>query len=288
MFEAPIPQSSSSSIRLKAVGGIPLLPPRKQSTTRTTTTRTIGDAASGINNRYPASSLTTDTDNRQLALMPSLQTSDKPIRHPASSLTLALATLLALLSLCRVSMAAENPPGSVEIEFDASRCTVQFTLGAVLHTVHGSFKVKGGHVSFDPGSGQASGQIVVDVRSGETGDSGRDRQMHEAVLESNRFPEAAFSLDRVKGQFPSSGESQITLHGSLRLHGGEHEMTIPATVKEQNDLVTANARFTVPYVEWGMKDPSNLVLRVDKTVKVEVTFTGKVAAHSGATAPTRR
>jgi hypothetical protein len=65
-------------------------------------------------------------------------------------------------------------------------------------------------------------------------------------------------------------------------------MTIPATVKEQNDLVTANARFTVPYVEWGMKDPSNLVLRVDKTVKVEVTFTGKVAAHSGATAPTRR
>jgi polyisoprenoid-binding protein YceI len=176
-------------------------------------------------------------------------------------------------------MATENPTfsgSSVEIEFDASKCTVQFTLGAVLHTVHGSFKVKGGHARFDPASGQASGQIVVDVQSGETGDSGRDRQMHEAVLESNRFPEAVFSLDRVKGQVLSSGESQINLHGSLRLHGGEHEMTIPATVKVQNDLVTATARFAVPYVAWGMNDPSNLVLRVDKTVKVELAFTGKI------------
>jgi polyisoprenoid-binding protein YceI len=184
-------------------------------------------------------------------------------------------------------MAIENPTfsgGSVEIEFTPSKCTVQFTLGALLHTVHGSFKVKGGLVRFDPGSGQASGQIVVDVRSGETGDSGRDRQMHETVLESNRFPEAVFSLDRVKGRVLSSGDSQIDLLGSLRLHGGEHEMTIPATVKVQNDLVMANARFTVPYVDWGMKDPSNLVLRVDKTVKIEVAFTGKVAAHSGATA----
>ena len=226
--------------------------------------------------------------------MPSLATADAPICYPASSLklttdtdnspiqplllTLALATLLCF---CGPSIATENPTissSSVEIEFNPSKCTVQFALGAVLHTVHGSFKVKGGHVRFDPGSGQASGQIRVDVPSGETGDSGRDRQMHEAVLESNRFPEAVFSLDRVKGQALSNGESQITLHGSLRLHGSEHEMTIPATVKLQNDVVTATARFVVPYVAWGMKDPSNLVLRVDKTVKVEVAFTGKITA----------
>jgi polyisoprenoid-binding protein YceI len=178
-------------------------------------------------------------------------------------------------------MATDNPTfsgGSVEVEFTPSKCTIQFTLGALLHTVHGSFKVKGGVVRFDPGSGQASGQIVVDVRSGETGDSGRDRQMHQNVLESNRFPEAVFSVDRVKGRILSNGESQIDLHGSLRLHGSEHEMTFPATLKVQNDLATANAKFTVPYVEWGMKDPSNLVLRVDKTVKVEVAFTGKVRA----------
>src|ERR1700759_4722382 len=124
---------------------------------------------------------------------------------------------LLFICFCGSSMAIESPTfsgRSVEIEFAPSKCTVQFTLGALLHTVHGSFKVKGGLVRFDPGSGQASGQIEVDVRSGETGDRGRDQQMHENVLESNRFPEAVFSLDRVKGRVFSKGESQITLHGS--------------------------------------------------------------------------
>jgi hypothetical protein len=101
-------------------------------------------------------------------------------------------------------------------------------------------------------------------------------------LESNRFPDAVFLLERVKGGVPSQGESQIELHGSLRIHGGEHEMTIPVKVKVQNDLVTATAKFVVPYVAWGMKDPSNLVLRVDKTVDVEITLTGTVTSHPNA------
>jgi polyisoprenoid-binding protein YceI len=188
-----------------------------------------------------------------------------------------------LICFCHQAIAAENPPfasGSVEIEFNPSQCTVQFTLGALLHTVHGSFKVKGGTVRFDPASGKASGQIAVDVRSGETGESARDRLMHESVLESDRFPEAVFAPNHVKGRFAPSGESQLEVHGSLSLHGAEHDMTIPVKVKGQNDFVTATAKFAVPYVAWGMKDPSNLVLRVDQSVEVEVKLTGAVAAHS--------
>jgi polyisoprenoid-binding protein YceI len=199
------------------------------------------------------------------------------------------ARLLAFLLMCVCcrSIATENPTvsaGLVEIEFNAAKSTVQFSLGALLHTVHGTFKVKGGTVRFDPASGQASGQIAVDVRSGETGESARDRQMHENVLESNRFSDAVFSPDRVKGRFASIGESQLEVHGSLRIHGGEHDMTIPVRVKVQSDLVTATAKFAVPYVAWGMKDPSNFVLRVDKTVDVEVILIGTVATRSHASA----
>src|ERR1700736_4039901 len=96
-----------------------------------------------------------------------------------------------LTYICCRSLATENATFSAglrEIEFDSAKCTVQFTLGALLHTVHGTFKVKDATARFDPASGRASGQIEVDVRSGETGDSARDRQMHDNVLESNRFP----------------------------------------------------------------------------------------------------
>jgi hypothetical protein len=101
-------------------------------------------------------------------------------------------------------------------------------------------------------------------------------------LESKRFPDAVFSPDRVKGRPAPSGESQVEVHGSILIHGGEHEMTIPVSVNVQTDLVMAKAKFAVPYVAWGMKDPSNFVLRVDKTVDVEVVLTGTVAAHSQA------
>jgi polyisoprenoid-binding protein YceI len=195
-----------------------------------------------------------------------------------------------LTCVCCRSIATENPtfPGGLrEIEFNSAKCTVQFALGALLHTVHGTFKVKDATVRFDPTSGRASGQIEVDVRSGETGESARDRQMHDNVLESNRFPDAVFSPDRVKGRLAPSGESQVVVHGSLRIHGGEHEMTIPVRANVQNDKVTAKAKFAVPYVAWGMKDPSNLVLRVDKSVDVDVVLIGTLAARSQASARRR-
>ena len=192
-------------------------------------------------------------------------------------------TTFLLICLCSRLMAAENPAfpaGLMEVEFNSEKSTVRFDLGAVLHTVHGTFKVKGANVRFDPGSGQASGQIAVDVRSGETGESARDSQMHENVLESTRFPDAVFTPDRVKGRVAPSGESQVEVHGALRIHGSEHDMTIPVTVQVKNDLVTARAKFAVPYVAWGMKDPSNLVLRVDKIVNVEVALNGNLSSRS--------
>jgi len=195
-----------------------------------------------------------------------------------------------LICVCCRSISTENPTfpaGLREIQFNSVKSTVQFALGALLHTVHGTFKVKDATVRFDPTSGRASGQIEVDVRSGETGESARDRQMHDNVLESNRFPDAVFSPDREKGRLAPSGESQVVVHGSLRIHGGEHEMTIPVRANVQNDKVTAKAKFAVPYVAWGMKDPSNLVLRVDKSVDVDVVLIGTLAARSQASARRR-
>src|ERR1700739_4713582 len=93
--------------------------------------------------------------------------------------------LLLWLSFGFTAGAAEKVPPSAQeviIDLDPSRSTVQFALGAVLHTVHGAFKAKGGTVRWEIATGEASGQIVVDVKSGYTGVGARDRQMHEAVL----------------------------------------------------------------------------------------------------------
>jgi len=183
-----------------------------------------------------------------------------------------------LLCICGDLVAAETAPtssGVLSFNIDPAKSTVQFTLGAVLHTVHGTFRIKSGTVRFDPNSGKASGQISVEVRSGDTGEGTRDRQMHASVLESERFPDAVFSPDRINGRLPSSGASDVEVHGMLRIHGRDHEMTIPVRVQMQNASVTARAKFTVPYVSWGMRDPSTFVLQVAKSVDVDVMLEGR-------------
>src|ERR1700745_4056151 len=177
--------------------------------------------------------------------------------------------LLLWLSFGFTAGAAEKAPPSaqeVNIDLDPSRSTVQFALGAVLHTVHGAFKVKGGTVRWEIATGKTSGQIVVDVKSGYTGVGARDRQMHEAVLESDQFPEAIFSPDRVMGRVSMQGESQVDVRGILRIHGGDHEVTFHGKVNLQDGRITATAKFVMPYKNWGMKDPSTFVLRVDDKV----------------------
>jgi polyisoprenoid-binding protein YceI len=192
-------------------------------------------------------------------------------------MTARFVAFLLMCICCRLVAAGEAPlpAGVTTLSVDPARSTIQFTLGAVLHTVHGTFRVKGGTARFDPLSGKASGQIAVDVRSGETGESARDRQMHANVLESDRFPDASFSPDRTNGRVAPSGESQVEVHGTLRIHGSDHEITIPVRVQVQGGSVTAKAKFAVPYVSWGMKDPSTFVLQVDKSVNVEVTLRGR-------------
>jgi polyisoprenoid-binding protein YceI len=69
---------------------------------------------------------------------------------------------------------------------------IEWTLSDPLHTVHGTFKLKRGGVIFDPESGKAGGEIVVDVASGDSGSGTRDSRVHANVLESGKYPEASF------------------------------------------------------------------------------------------------
>jgi polyisoprenoid-binding protein YceI len=81
--------------------------------------------------------------------------------------------LLTLLAAYVVSVAAQD----TKFQLDPAQTAVKFTLGDVLHTVHGTFQLKSGELQFEPASGKISGQIVVDAKSGESGSGMRDRKM---------------------------------------------------------------------------------------------------------------
>ncbi len=165
---------------------------------------------------------------------------------------------------------------NVTLNLDPALTQVAFTLGAVLHTVEGTFKLKNGAIQFNPATGEAGGEIIVDGTTGETGNDSRDRKMHKSVLESATYPEIVFVPRRVRGRVSLSGESQVQVQGSVKLHGSQHGITIPADIRVTGDQLTATVHFAIPYVEWGLKDPSTFLLRVDKKVDVVIHATGRL------------
>lgn len=166
----------------------------------------------------------------------------------------------------------------LSLQLDPARTTVKFTLGDVLHTVHGSFQLKSGSLQLDPATGKLSGQIVVDARSGDSGSNMRDRKMHREVLESDRFPEISFRPDRVDGTVASAGKSSVKVHGMFNIHGVDREISVPAEVEMSADHWSATVHFTVPYQKWGMKNPSTLFLRVNDSVEIDLAASGSLAS----------
>ena len=166
-----------------------------------------------------------------------------------------------------------------EYQLDPSQTSVKFTLGDVLHTVHGTFKLKQGSLQVEP-DGKISGQIVVDAGSGDSGSGIRDRKMNKEVLESASYPVIAFRPDRIQGALASSGKSSVQVHGMFSIHGIDREITVPAQVEMSGEQWTATVHFTVPYQKWGMKNPSTLFLRVSDTVEIDLVANGTVVRHT--------
>jgi len=182
----------------------------------------------------------------------------------------------ALVALC-VLVASFSVAAAQDTAFqlDPAQTKVSFTLGDVLHTVHGTFKLKHGELQIEP-TGKITGSIVVDTGSGDSGSGMRDRKMHKEVLESERYPEIAFRPDHIEGSVASQGKSSVMVHGMFSIHGADREITVPVQVETSADHWTAIVHFTIPYEKWGMKNPSTLFLKVNDSVEIDLVAAGSV------------
>lgn len=198
------------------------------------------------------------------------------VRKPAFYLCGAL--LVALPVLMALPQHAAPQPGVNWLVFtvDPAQCSVHWTLGSSLHTVHGTFALKRGGLRVDPATGKASGEIVVDAASGESGNDGRDKKMHKEVLESGKFGEIIFRPDSISGKLETQGDSRVQIHGIFGVHGSEHELTAPAQASLSGGHWTGSANFSVPFIEWGLKDPSTWLLKADHSVSLELELKGTV------------
>ena len=191
-------------------------------------------------------------------------------------LLLAAPLMLVVLSALPQHAAPRPPASEITFGVDPAQSKVRWTLESTVHTVHGTFAFKNGSMQVDTSTGKATGEIVVDAASGNSGNDGRDKKMHREVLESGKYSDIIFRPDRVAGHISQQGICSVQMHGVLVLHGSEHELTVPIQGELAGDRWSGSAKFNVPFIDWGLKNPSNFFLKVNHAVEIELELKGSL------------
>lgn len=181
-----------------------------------------------------------------------------------------------LLTLALPMALAAQQPARMRLHLDPAATEIHYTLKDTLHTVRGTFHMKSGDIDFNTQTGEAKGLIEVETSSGVSGNDSRDGKMKRDYLEVPKFPVATFEAQKVTGFSSAPGAQKVTVAGVFTLHGGSHPLTLEFAVTHDGALVNATTSFKIPYVAWGIKDPSIPFVRVEKEVAVDIVAKGNL------------
>ncbi len=194
------------------------------------------------------------------------------MRNLKNSPSLCCVTLLAVAVFGAAAAKCEQ-----HYHVDPAASEIRFELGATGHAVEGTFRVSAGDFTLDAQSGAMTGTVTVDAGSGQSDNKSRDKKMTVDQLKAPTFPLVTFAPAKYAGAVKDSGDSTGQVDGNLTLLGQAHSISVPMTVHVEGSQFTASGSFQIPYVSWGIKDPSIMFLKVAKDVKISLKLVGTVA-----------
>ena len=179
----------------------------------------------------------------------------------------ALALIFAPAALAQHQTFAVNP--------DAS--DVKMKLNTTHEVVNGTFHIQSGSIEFDRSAPKMSGSVAVLAGSGKTGNDSRDKKMNKDILKVDQYTTVSFAPKTYTGTIAPSGDSTIQVNGVFTLLGNPHDLTIPIRIHMDGSKATAKAQFVVPYVQWGLKNPSFLIWKAENDVAMDINLVGQVS-----------
>jgi polyisoprenoid-binding protein YceI len=188
------------------------------------------------------------------------------------ALTPALAFAAALLVTLPVSAQHQT------FAIDPNASDVKMTLKTSHEVVYGSFHLESGSIVYDQSATTISGSVVVAAASGKTGNGIRDKKMDKDILKVQQYTTVSFIPKIYTGTIASSGDSAIQVSGVLTLLGTPHDITVPMQVHIDGTSCTAKAHFIIPYVQWGLKNPSFMIWKADNDVAIDLSLTGHLSS----------
>ena len=150
-------------------------------------------------------------------------------------------------------------------------------LNTTHEVVNGTFHIQSGSIEFDRSAARMSGSVAVLAGSGKTGNDSRDKKMNKDILKVDQYATVSFAPKAYTGTIASSGDSTIQVSGVVILLGNPHDLTIPMQIHMDGSKATARAQFVVPYVQWGLKNPSFMFWKAENDVAIDLNLVGQVS-----------
>ena len=163
------------------------------------------------------------------------------------------------------------------LTIDPGASEVKMTLNTNHEVVHGTFHVQLGAIELDAAGHKMTGSVIVAADSGQTGNGTRDKRMNKEVLKAEQYATVSFQPKSFTGPLTPSGDSTIQVTGIFTLLDKPHDLTIPMLVHIDGTSATAKAHFAIPYVQWGLKDPSILFWKTEKEVAIDLLLAGQLS-----------
>jgi polyisoprenoid-binding protein YceI len=161
------------------------------------------------------------------------------------------------------------------VNSDASE--VKVTLNTTHEVVNGTFHIQSGSIEFDRSASKMSGSVVVLAGSGKTGNDSRDKKMNKDILKVDQYTSISFAPKTYTGAIAPSGDSTIQVSGVFTLLGTPHDLTIPMQIHMDGSKATARAHFIIPYVQWGLKNPSFMFWKAENDVAIDLNLVGQIS-----------
>jgi polyisoprenoid-binding protein YceI len=118
-----------------------------------------------------------------------------------------------------------------------------------------------------------SGEISVEVGSIKSDQSRRDEYFTASIMETDRFPDAVFTLTRpleLGPEFVSGGRVTADATGTLTVRDVVREVTFPLTALHGGDTIDVSGAVPVTFTDFGIEPPRfGDVVKVDPTGEIE-------------------
>ena len=97
-------------------------------------------------------------------------------------------------------------------------------------------------------------------------------------LDAGRFPEIRFVSKTMSAKRPARGGFDVTVRGTLTLHGASHEVDVPVHVDLGGDGLDASGAMTLKQTDFGIKPVSTAgVVKVKDEVRIELRLVARRA-----------